>query len=263
MKKNIIRGGMPQASATGAGGVELATSAETVTGTDTARAATPAGVAAALLAKVPPKMLLCVIQPDASGVWTLIDDSTHDPFGGVPVITQTSGQVTVTYPTVFTKIYSAYVTVDESLAKGGFNVGPSVGLSSMGIQFQRSLPMGGLLAWSSGTTFAWSSGGGDTTLSWASNELTITCPHPVGGGIGVSRFDGCHEPRVSSAPNGGTQVKIKFFDSLGVQVTVLDALCKCCVIIGPDAADNIWINPTGITSAKYSSANVWVAVFGE
>lgn len=218
--------------------------------------------AATLAGAVPRKLLLCIVQPNAAGTWELLDDSTHAPFGGTPVITQTGSAIVVTYPSAFTKIYGAFAVCDESLAKGGFTTGPSVGLSSMSIQLNRALPTGGLVAWTSGTTFAFSSGGGDCTLSWGSGELTITSPHPIGGSIGLGRWDTGYEPRVSSAPNGSTQFKLKFYDAAGVQVTTPDANCKCTFIAGMDAANDIWINPTGVTSTKYPSSNIWVAVWG-
>ncbi|MEI2773359.1 MAG: hypothetical protein V9G98_22400 [Candidatus Competibacter sp.] len=46
--ENLATGAVPDASTTVKGKVELATNAETVTGTDTVRATTPAGVAAAI-----------------------------------------------------------------------------------------------------------------------------------------------------------------------------------------------------------------------
>lgn len=213
--------------------------------------------------KYPPKMLFCVIQPDSAGTWGLIDDSTHDPFPGIPIISQSSSQVTITYPSVFTKIYSAFATIDEGLTKGGIVCGPSVGLSFASISFQKVQPMGGRITWSSGTTFIWSAGGGNTTLSWSAGTLTVTLPHPAAGAIGVSRMATGYEPRISSAPNGSGALQIQFFNAAGSQVMTPDAQCTCCINISADTSAGIYINPSSITSVKYPSCNTWFALFGE
>lgn len=221
-------------------------------------------IAAKPVPSVSPKTFGCVIRPDASGNWTVINDAGHAPFPSAPTFSQSGSAVTITMPISFTKLHTAYAAPDEALALAGFTCGPSVSGTQMIIQFRRAMPMGGMAKWSTGTTFVWDAGGGDITLSWGSNALQLVLPHPQSGTVALTRIAGGYEPRLWTTSLQGTALfGIQFYDSAGNLVTTPDANCKVAILAGSSTVDNIWENPVNITSTKYPSSNVWIFCAGE
>lgn len=75
----------------------------------------------------------CVLRPNASGVWSILEDAGHAALG-VSGISQTTSGIVLDFDFTASKVLTFIAAPDETLAKARFNVGASVGLASATIQ---------------------------------------------------------------------------------------------------------------------------------
>lgn len=216
-----LGGRIPNASTTVRGLVELATSAESITGTDGVRALTPAGLAAVLDALSTSnrgfvsggpgtdyRVVAGVLRNTGSG-FTVLDDAAHTPIG-IASVSSDATKITVNYSFTAATVGGLVVACDETFAQLGYVPGPSVGLSSSDINISQPGGWADYVSWN-GTS--WDSFNGLVT-STSINGTTglITCNHAAITLDGGSKVGGAVTIRTA----GANRVSL---DSLGATST--------------------------------------------
>nr|DAU33652.1 MAG TPA: hypothetical protein [Caudoviricetes sp.] len=132
------------------------------------------------------KFIACAIRNTGSG-FEFISDTMHNPLNGATLVTE-SGRVTLNYGFTAKKVLSLVAVTDETLAQLGFNVGTSVGLDNVKIQFSKQDKVFGYITKTGGSAPTFTKTDnlsfGINGLTWDSskNRLLIThdkCYNPI------------------------------------------------------------------------------------
>jgi hypothetical protein len=70
----------------------------------------------------------CIIRPDATGNWYILNNAYHEP-KGCNGISQNSTSISVTFSPSFAQVVTGFATPDEGLLGGGLHSGLSLGLN--------------------------------------------------------------------------------------------------------------------------------------
>ena len=129
------------------------------------------------------RLLVGIVRPDGAGGWLVLDDAGHTP-RGLQSVTIEAGMLRVTYPGAV-EVIGASVTCDETLARLGYTVGPSVGTSSMDIMICHP-GASGMIVSSGGTWVLQSSSNRNLTgITYSTGTGTIQITHNAVGAYAV------------------------------------------------------------------------------
>lgn len=103
-------------------------------GATAAHAATTRTVADSVASSTAPVLYLSGAVRCTSGVYSVIGDASHSPFG-IASVTTTSTYVRVTFDVTLTAVGDMQITPDETYVQNGVSMGGSVGLSYVDIKF--------------------------------------------------------------------------------------------------------------------------------
>ncbi|UXE04786.1 minor tail protein [Arthrobacter phage Shambre1] len=197
----------------------------------------------------------CVIRfSDVTGKFEFISDTGHYP-SGVSSIETYSDRIVVNYSFTANQVITAATVPDETLARQGYNMGPSVGTSSMTIYVGQA----------GATDYVTTNGTTLTSLTGFVNSFTRsttawsfthdTMDGPVGGVVNYR------------VPAGGTLYHAHA-DSLGVAATGVKLYNTAGTIINPSTASGtfgFWIMRGGtrrvnpLTELNIRNSNIWIS----
>lgn len=193
----------------------------------------------------------CVIRFNAtSGLFEFIDDAGHYP-SGVSSIETYDDRIVVNYSFTAAKVITASAVPDETLARQGFTVGPSVGTSSMTLYVGQ--PGAGDYVTTTGTTLTSLTGFVKSftrsTTAWTFNHDTMDGP--------ISAQASYRGPTyVASADSvGASSTGVALYNASGVLVdpSTASGLFKFWIMRGGTRR----VNP--LTDLNIASSNIWIS----
>lgn len=194
----------------------------------------------------------CVIRNTGTG-FEFINDAGHVPSGVTSVQTYTD-RIVINYSFTATKVISAHTTPDETLARRGYAMGPSVGLSAMTIYVGQ--PGMADYVTTNGTTLTSLNGYvksfSRSTTAWTFNHDTID--GPVGGSVQYRYISGTFYQAHA--------------DSLSTTATVAKLYNSSGTLVNPSTASGtfaFWIMRGGtrrvdpLNELDIQNSNIWVS----
>lgn len=200
------------------------------------------------------RVVSCVIRPNSSGVWGVIDDGIHTPVG-VSAVTQTSGAIEVHYNFTAKRIGSLVATPDETFAQSGLQAGASVQETVARIQLGWTVT-GDRVFWNGS---AWTSSH-DNFSAYSFNSATgvLTCTRRGQYSFNIGVAATSRKPNMHVFLDGvnPTQVRVGFSDMAGAPVTSPSTDCDAYLVV--PARQSAPIDPSTLKADVYSGANIWV-----
>lgn len=201
------------------------------------------------------RMIACVVRNTGSG-FQFIDDATHTP-AGVTSISTAADQLSFTINYNFTAVAvgSLVATPDETLAREGYIMGGSVGLTSSTFQVGQPGGWGDYVSYN-GT--AWTSLNGFVTAT-SMNTTTglITMTHedmvPVSGQVNCRSFG----YRAAMSSLGSTSTAVYLVNNSGVSLKTPNST-DCQFFVTRAGSRQVKMNELTL-----ANSNIWIAGFME
>lgn len=214
---------------------------------------TGAGGGGTVLTNLPTgAMFVAGILRNTGSGWYAIDDGTHVPIN-IASITNDTAKITVTLSDSHTKILWAMSAMDETYSGAGVWGGPSVGIGYIEIYLYQ-MRMNHAYIYYDGANWQIANSSGVTSVSWASNKLTVN--HGQFDSLG-----GSHAPQVTMRglgclaacdAVGSALSEVIFCDFTGAQITTESTDMKFFF----SAVGGGVLDPTDVVNGL---ANIWLA----